>query len=94
MFISRIASIIPSVSYTHLDVYKRQEIISISRYGKVFRDKRIVRISRRSYLNPVSYTHLKGFGMELYAYDAFCPKDVIEKDGVKAVDSAEELYKT
>ena len=35
----------------------------------------------------------KGFGMELYAYDAFCPKDVIEKDGVKAVDSAEELYK-
>ena len=26
------------------------EIISISRYGKVFRDKRIVRISRRSYL--------------------------------------------
>ena len=36
----------------------------------------------------------KGFGMELYAYDPFCPKDVIEKDGVKAVDSAEELYKT
>lgn len=36
----------------------------------------------------------KGFGMEIYAYDAFCPKEVIEKDGVKAVDSAEELYKT
>ena len=36
----------------------------------------------------------KGFGMELYAYEAFCPKDVIENDGVKAVDSAEELYKT
>jgi len=35
----------------------------------------------------------KGFGMEIYAYDAFCPKDVIEKDGVKAVDSVEELYK-
>ncbi|NDW12764.1 3-phosphoglycerate dehydrogenase [Bacteroides sp. 214] len=35
----------------------------------------------------------KGFGMEVYAYDAFCPKDVIEKDGVKALDSAEELYK-
>ena len=30
----------------------------------------------------------KGFGMELYAYDAFCPKDVIEKDGVKAIDSS------
>ena len=36
----------------------------------------------------------KGFGMEVYAYDAFCPKEAIEKDGVKALDSAEELYKT
>ncbi len=36
----------------------------------------------------------KGFGMELYAYDAFCPKEVIEADGVKAVNSAEELYAT
>lgn len=36
----------------------------------------------------------KGFGMEIYAFDAFCPKEVIEKDGVKAVDSAEELYQT
>ena len=26
------------------------------------------------------------------AFDAFCPKEVIEKDGVKAVSSAEELY--
>lgn len=34
----------------------------------------------------------KGFGMEIFAYDAFCPKEVIERDGVKAVDSAEELY--
>ena len=36
----------------------------------------------------------KGFGMEIYAYDAFCPSEVIEADGVKAVASAEELYKT
>ncbi|HCC51192.1 MAG TPA: 3-phosphoglycerate dehydrogenase, partial [Porphyromonadaceae bacterium] len=36
----------------------------------------------------------KGFGMEIYAYDAFCPADVIEKDGVKALNSAEELYET
>ena len=36
----------------------------------------------------------KGFGMEIYAYDAYCPAEVIEKDGVKAVASAEELYKT
>ena len=36
----------------------------------------------------------KGFGMEIYAYDAFCPATVIEKDGVKVLNSAEELYKT
>ena len=36
----------------------------------------------------------KGFGMEIYAYDAFCPSEVIEADGVKPVASAEELYKT
>ncbi|MDR0976723.1 MAG: 3-phosphoglycerate dehydrogenase, partial [Prevotellaceae bacterium] len=36
----------------------------------------------------------KGFGMDIYAYDAFCPKEVIEADGVKAVTSAEELYAT
>lgn len=34
----------------------------------------------------------KGFGMELLAYDAFCPANVIEADGVKAVASVEELY--
>lgn len=34
----------------------------------------------------------KGFGMEVYAFDAFCPKEVIEGEGVKALDSAEELY--
>ena len=36
----------------------------------------------------------KGFGMDIYAYDAFCPKEAIEADGVKAVASAEELYET
>ena len=36
----------------------------------------------------------KGFGMEIYAFDAYCPKEVIENDGVKAVDSVEELYST
>lgn len=36
----------------------------------------------------------KGIGMEIYAYDAFCPKEVIEKDGAVALNSAEELYKT
>ena len=36
----------------------------------------------------------KGFGMDIYAYDAYCPKEVIEADGVKAVASTEELYAT
>ncbi|MDR0413053.1 MAG: 3-phosphoglycerate dehydrogenase [Dysgonamonadaceae bacterium] len=36
----------------------------------------------------------KGFGMELYAYDAFCPAGIIENEGVKALSSAEELYET
>jgi D-3-phosphoglycerate dehydrogenase len=36
----------------------------------------------------------KGFGMEVFAYDAFCPSEVIENDGVTPLSSAEELYKT
>jgi Phosphoglycerate dehydrogenase and related dehydrogenases len=36
----------------------------------------------------------KGFGMDIYAYDAFYPTDAIEKEGVKALNSAEELYAT
>jgi D-3-phosphoglycerate dehydrogenase / 2-oxoglutarate reductase len=36
----------------------------------------------------------KGFGMEIYAYDPFIPKEEIEKDGVKCLGSAEELYST
>lgn len=34
----------------------------------------------------------KGFGMDVYAYDAFCPKDVIEAAGVHAVDSQDALF--
>jgi len=36
----------------------------------------------------------KGFGMDVYAFDPFVPKADIEKDGVKCVDSVEELYST
>lgn len=36
----------------------------------------------------------KGFGMDVYAYDAFCLAEVIEKDGVKAVASTAELFRT
>ncbi len=34
----------------------------------------------------------KGFGMDVYAYDAFCPKDAIEQAGVHAVGSQDALF--
>lgn len=34
----------------------------------------------------------KGFGMEVYAYDAYCPAEVIEGAGVKAVTNQEQLF--
>lgn len=35
-----------------------------------------------------------GFGMEISAYDAFCPAEAIEAAGVHAVKSQEELFET
>lgn len=34
----------------------------------------------------------KGFDMDVYAYDAYCPASAIEADGVKAVASQDELF--
>ncbi len=34
----------------------------------------------------------KGFGMDVYAYDAFCPANVIEEAGVHAVANQEALF--
>ena len=34
----------------------------------------------------------KGFGMEVYAYDAFCPAEVIEAAGVHAVENQDALF--
>lgn len=36
----------------------------------------------------------KGFGMEIYAYDAYCPDEVMVIDGVTPLHSAEDLYAT
>ncbi len=55
----------------------RGKKIGIHAYGNVGRN--VARIA-------------KGFGMEVFAYDPFCPKEVIEADGTKALDSVEELY--
>ena len=34
----------------------------------------------------------KGFDMEIYSYDAYVPKNVLEESGIKAVNNAEELF--
>ena len=36
----------------------------------------------------------KGFGMDVAAYDAFCPAEAIEAAGVKAAKSQDELFET
>ena len=36
----------------------------------------------------------RGFGMEVYAYDAFCPAEAIKADGVEPVESREALFET
>ncbi len=36
----------------------------------------------------------RGFEMDVYAFDAFCPKSSIEAAGVHAVDSQNDLFKT
>ena len=51
--------------------------LGIHAYGNV--GKRVAKIA-------------KGFGMEVFAFDAFVKKEDIEKDGVKAFDTADELY--
>lgn len=36
----------------------------------------------------------KGFGMDIYAYDAYCPDEVMTNEGVTPLHTAEELYAT
>ncbi len=36
----------------------------------------------------------KGFGMKVFAYDPFVPKEVMEDDGVTVFDNLEEMYRT
>ena len=36
----------------------------------------------------------KGFDMEVFAYDAYCPSDVIEANGAKAVEDIETMFST
>ncbi len=54
------------------------------------------KIGIHAYGNVGKYVALiaRGFGMEVYGFDPFVTKVAMEKDGVIAVDSVEELYKT
>lgn len=36
----------------------------------------------------------KGFGMEVYAFDPYCPSTVIAEAGVNPIENVDELYKT
>jgi len=57
----------------------KEKTIGIHAYGNV--GQHVARIA-------------KGFGMEVCAFDPFIEKSAIEADGVKAMDSVEELYNT
>ncbi len=64
--------------------------------GKAGTELRGKKIGIHAYGNVGRYvaTIAKGFGMEVYAFDPFVSKENIEKDGVIALDSADELYST
>ena len=36
----------------------------------------------------------KGFGMDLYAFDAYCPETIMKNDAIKPMKSVEDLYAT
>ncbi len=54
------------------------------------------KIGIHAYGNVGKYVALiaKGFGMDVYGFDPFVSKEDMKKDGVIALDSVEELYKT
>ncbi|MFA8300503.1 MAG: 3-phosphoglycerate dehydrogenase [Hyphomicrobiales bacterium] len=62
--------------------------------GKAGKELRGKTIGIHAYGNIGRYVAkiAKGFGMEVFAFDPFISKEDIEKDGVIALDSVEELY--
>jgi len=64
--------------------------------GKAGTELKCKKIGIHAYGNVGRYVAkiAQGFGMEVYAFDPFVKKEDIEKDGVKVLDTAEELYAT
>ena len=74
-------------------------MISIARgnyNGKAGTELRGKKVGIHAYGNVGRYVAqiAKGFGMEVYAFDPFVDKDLVKKDGVIQLDTAEELYST
>ena len=59
--------------------------------GKELKDKNLVILAFGNVGRNVARI-AKGFGMDVYAFDAYCPAEVIEAAGVKAVKSQDELF--
>ena len=66
------------VSYTHLDVYKRQSV-----FARSWRRSRTRRPSAWPRLRPVSYTHLTSVTEPASSDDAFVAIDAQTREGVK-----------
>lgn len=74
-------------------------MISIARgnyNGKAGTELRGKKVGIHAYGNVGRYVAqiAKGFGMEVYAFDPYVDKDLVKKDGVIQLDTAEELYST
>ncbi len=74
-------------------------MISIARgnyNGKAGTELRGKKIGIHAYGNVGRYVAqiAKGFGMDVYAFDPYVDKDLVKKDGVIQLDTAEELYST
>ena len=77
--IFRVLEWIETVSYTHLDVYKRQELLQSL-------DNTIVsmKVTLSYYIEPVSYTHLDVYKRQPFSQSLHHIPDATATDGLSA----------